>query len=275
MWPFAVASDFWRNFWTNCLVSLGHVLRKLFLIADSSVDVHGLHSARWRKVQRSAFYLVSYRLPKKWRLGIFTSVIFSFCSGFRGTMYRDVWMSRVPCMRCLFVFLLMMFTFLLSKIAMHPLSQNMPIERSALFFRSGKMCACYASTGRVFWGSRAVCKEKMMCSSGMRMPSRFVAILLFTQGLFDFKKCPNVPESAAARLSTCLCVIVFVVSMMLIYLLSKLSHTRRHLSLLPSQPLFPIFPSIVSLLVAAVMWRDFLFSQLVLLCVTLKPWLQQ
>ena len=74
----------------------------------------------------------------------------------------------------------------------------------------------------------------MMCPSGMRMPSGFVAIILFTQGLFDFKKCPDVPESAAARLSTCLCVILFVVSMMLIYLSSNLSHTRRHLSLLSS-----------------------------------------
>ena len=93
----------------------------------------------------------------------------------------------------------------------------------------------------------------MMCPSGMRMTSGFVAIILFTQGLFDFKKCPDVPESAAARFSTCLCVIVFVVSMMLIYLLSNLSQTRRNLSLLSSQPLFHIFPPIVSFLVAAVM----------------------
>ena len=83
----------------------------------------------------------------------------------------------------------------------------------------------------------------MMCLSGMRMPSGFVAILLFTHGLFYFKKCPDVPECAAARLSTCLCVIVFVVSMMFICLLSKLSHTSRHLS----QPLLYIFPPIVSL----------------------------
>ena len=83
-----------------------------------------------------------------------------------------------------------------------------------------------------------------MFPSGMRMPSGFVAILLFTQGLFYFKKCPDVPDSAAARLSTCLCVIVFVVSMMLIYSLSNLSHTRCHLSLLSSQPLFRIFPPI-------------------------------
>ena len=92
----------------------------------------------------------------------------------------------------------------------------------------------------------------MMCLSGMLMPSVFVAILLFTQGLFDLKKCPDVPESAAARLFTCLCVIVFVVSLMLIYLSPNLSHTRRHLSLLLSQPLSHIFPPIVLLLVAAV-----------------------
>ena len=79
----------------------------------------------------------------------FTSVIFSFCLGFRGTMYRDVLLSRVTCMMCLLVFLLRMCTFLLSKIAMHPLSQNMPIERSALFLRSGKTCAYRASRGRV------------------------------------------------------------------------------------------------------------------------------
>ena len=98
-----------------------------------------------------------------------------------------------------------------------------------------------------------MCEEKIMCLSGMCMPSGFVAIILFTQGLFDFKKIPDVPESAAARLSTCLCVIVFVVSMMLISLSSNLSHTHRHLSLLSSQPLFHIFPPIVLLLVAAVM----------------------
>ena len=74
----------------------------------------------------------------------------------------------------------------------------------------------------------------MMCLSGMRMPSVFVAILLFTYVLFDFKKRPDVPGSAAARLSTCLCVIVFVVSMMFICLSSNLSHTRRQLSRLLS-----------------------------------------
>ena len=49
--------------------------------------------------------------------------------------------------------------FFLSKSAKHPLSQNMPIERSALFFRSGKMCAFRAAIGRVFCGSKAVCDE--------------------------------------------------------------------------------------------------------------------
>ena len=121
-----------------------------------------------------------------------------------------------------------MCTFLLSKIVMHTLSQNMTIERSALFLKSGKMCACRGSMGRVSRSSKSVWEEKMMCPSGMQMPSGFVAILLFTQGLFYFKKCPDIPESAAARLSTCLCVIVFVVSMMLIYLSSNLSHMPRN-----------------------------------------------
>ena len=49
--------------------------------------------------------------------------------------------------------------FSLSKSAKHPLSQNMPIERSALYFRSGKMCACSAAIWRVFCGSKAVCDE--------------------------------------------------------------------------------------------------------------------
>ena len=62
---FSVASDFLRNFWTSCLVSPGHVERKLFFIADISVDVHGLHSARWRKVHRPAFDFDSYKLPEK------------------------------------------------------------------------------------------------------------------------------------------------------------------------------------------------------------------
>ena len=30
-------------------MSPGHVERKFFVVADISVDVHGLHSARWRK----------------------------------------------------------------------------------------------------------------------------------------------------------------------------------------------------------------------------------
>ena len=34
--------------------------------------------------------------------------------------------------------------------AKHPLSQNIPIERSALFFRLGKFCACRAAIRRVF-----------------------------------------------------------------------------------------------------------------------------
>ena len=63
---------------------------KFFFIADISVDVHGLHRARWRKVHISAFDLDSYRLPAKQCSGMFTSVLFLFCSGFRGTMYRDV-----------------------------------------------------------------------------------------------------------------------------------------------------------------------------------------
>ena len=89
----------------------------------------------------------------------------------------------------------------------------------------------------------------MMCPSEMCMPSGFVAIILFTHGLFDFNKCLDVPESDAARLSTFLCVIVFVVPMIPIFLSSNLSHMRRHLS----QTLLYSFPPIVSFLVAAVM----------------------
>ena len=57
----------------------------------------------------------------------------------------------------------------------------------------------------------------MMFPSGMWMPSGLIAVLLLTHGLFDFKKFPDVPESAAARLSTYLCEIVFVVVMILYY----------------------------------------------------------
>ena len=51
--------------WNSCLVSPGHVERKLFFIADISVDVHGLYSARFRKVHNYAFDLDLYRLPAK------------------------------------------------------------------------------------------------------------------------------------------------------------------------------------------------------------------
>ena len=44
----------------------------------------------------------------------------------------------------------------------------------------------------------------------------FTNILLATQALFDFKKFPDVPENCAVRLSTYLCVIVFVVPMIFI-----------------------------------------------------------
>ena len=81
------------------------------------------------------------------------------------------------------------------------------------------------------------------------MPSGLIAVLLFTHVLFDFKKCHDVPESAATRLSTYLCVIAFLVAMMFILLSTNLSHTCRHLS----QSLFRILPPIVLFLVAAVM----------------------
>ena len=89
----------------------------------------------------------------------------------------------------------------------------------------------------------------MMCTSGMRMPGGFVAIILSTHGLFDLKKRLDVPESAAARLSTYLCVIVFVVAMIFILLSTNLSHTCRHWS----QPLFQILPPIVLFLLSSVM----------------------
>ena len=63
--PFYCCFGFLKEFWMSCSVSPGHVEWKLFFIADISVDVHGLHSARWRKVHISAFDLDSYRLPAK------------------------------------------------------------------------------------------------------------------------------------------------------------------------------------------------------------------
>ena len=75
----------------------------------------------------------------------------------RGTMYSVEFLSRVPCMTILLVFMSMMLTFLSLKSANHPLSQNMPIERSDLFFRSGQLCACRSEIGRLFCGSKAMC----------------------------------------------------------------------------------------------------------------------
>ena len=102
----------------------------------------------------------------------------------------------------------------------------------------------------------------MMCPSGMRMPSGLMAVCLLTQGLFDLKKCPDVPESAAARLSTLeLCVIVFVVSMIFILLLPDLSHTFRHCP----QPLLLVDPPMVLLLVASLLWPRLCLWQMVIL----------
>ena len=103
--------------------------------------------------------------------------------------------------------------------------------------------------GRLSWVSEAVRDENMMCPSGMWMLSGLIVVLLLTHGLFDFKKCPDVLESAAARLSTYLCVIVFVLAMIFILLSTNLSHTWRHWF----QPFFYILPSIVLFMVAAVM----------------------
>ena len=82
---------------------------------------------------------------------------------------------------------------------------------------------------------------------------------------------PDVPESAAARLSTDLCVIVFVVAMIFILLSTNLSHTCRSWS----QPLFHILPPIVLFLVTVVMCPCFWYLQVLLLCpfLHLKPWI--
>ena len=45
MCPFSGASDFESYFWTSCLVSPGHVERKIFLIAFVMIDVHGLEKS--------------------------------------------------------------------------------------------------------------------------------------------------------------------------------------------------------------------------------------
>ena len=67
-------------------MSPGHVERKFLFIADISLDVYGLYSARWRKVDRSAFDFDSYKLRAKVCSGILNYVIFSFCLGVRGIM---------------------------------------------------------------------------------------------------------------------------------------------------------------------------------------------
>ena len=56
--------------------------------------------------------------------------------------------SLPPFIIILFDFLFMMMTLSSSNCAMHPLSQNMPIDKRALLFKSGKMCASLAFKGR-------------------------------------------------------------------------------------------------------------------------------
>ena len=53
-------------------------------------------------------------------------------------------------MMFLLVILSMMYTFLSSKSDKHTLSQNMPIERSALFFKSGKCVLFVLREGACF-----------------------------------------------------------------------------------------------------------------------------
>ena len=61
--PFAVASDFVRNFRMSCSVSPGHLEKKLFLIAVIIVDVHGLQHAIWKKCSGQLLILprIKYR----------------------------------------------------------------------------------------------------------------------------------------------------------------------------------------------------------------------
>ena len=189
MCPFSVASDFWRDFWTSCFVSPGHVERKLFLLR---ILVWMCMGSTARGGERYTDQLliwthINYRQSDAQEFWI--PSYFYFVGVLEGPC-REMIDCRVFRAWCVFFWLLMMCTFLSPKSARHPLSQNMSIERSALFLRSGKMCACCASMGRVSWGSKAVWEEKMMCPSGMRMPSGFVAIILSTHGLFDFKNFP-------------------------------------------------------------------------------------
>ena len=53
--PFCCCLGFLEEFLDELFVESWPCGEDFFLIADISVDVHGLHSARWRKLHRSAF----------------------------------------------------------------------------------------------------------------------------------------------------------------------------------------------------------------------------
>ena len=63
--PFYYCLGFLKEFLDELFDESWPCGEEIVFIADISVDVHGLHSARWRKVHRSAFVFDSYKLPAK------------------------------------------------------------------------------------------------------------------------------------------------------------------------------------------------------------------
>ncbi len=80
--------------------------------------------------------------------------------------------------------------------AVHPWSQNCPIEIREPFLSWGKIWALRAAKGRLGMSSSAVCVERMWLPLGRPTVIPFVVGILLMQGLFAWRKCPVQPVSA-------------------------------------------------------------------------------
>jgi hypothetical protein len=158
-----VAIDFGRCLRNKLEVRSGQVAKWPASMAFIQVDGTGLQQAWWRYLTMSFWLRCSCTLLAACWLVVFVGAI--VVSFLRLRTHRPL-ASRVPVSTIASSF--WMVTWCWVKRASLPLSQNWPIDMSALLVRSGKIWACRAARGS--WGisRRAVWVDQMVVSLGKR-----------------------------------------------------------------------------------------------------------